>query len=126
MAQPSKFTLGPLEEAVMHVIWRRGAATVREVVDDLPKRQSAYTTIMTVMNRLTAQRILRRQAGMNGAFCYQPVLTRTEFSSAASRQAIDDLVQRYGTVAMAQFVDKLDRLPPDRLAALRRQLRKQP
>jgi predicted transcriptional regulator len=45
--------LGDLERAVMDVAWSRPHVTVREVVSLLPAgRKPAYTTVMTVMNRL--------------------------------------------------------------------------
>lgn len=125
MSKPAKYTLGPLEQSIMEVVWRTGRVSVRQVLEALRKRQSAYTTIMTVMNRLVSQSVLRRSPGENGAFVYAAVLDREAFCTAASRQAIDALVQQYGAVAIAQFMDRLDRVPADRLAALRRQLRKQ-
>lgn len=119
-----KYSFGELEQAIMDVAWRRTSITVREAVDALPARHVAYTTVMTVMNRLAVQRVLQRQPNGNGAYRYQPRLTREEFYAAASRAGIDDLLRRYGAVAMAQFVDRLDRVPSDKLQALRRKLRR--
>lgn len=118
-----KYILGELEEAIMNIVWGQAPITVREVVAALRHRQIAYTTVMTVMNRLVAQRILVRKPGTNGAFTYLPRQTRQAFGTEASRAAIDELLRRYGAVAMAQFVDRLDRVPADKLAELRRRLR---
>ena len=126
----TKIVLGELEQAVMEVIWRQSATTVRAVVDSLNKpsalhrtgRQLAYTTIMTVMNRLVSQAILIRQINPQGVFLYRPRYDRDEFSSRASRQAIEELVRRYGQVAMAQFLERLDHVPPKEIAELRRRL----
>lgn len=122
MAKAQKNTLGELEEAIMEVVWDSGTVTVREVVDSLQQRGVAYTTVMTVMTRLTAQHILRRQPGDHGAFRYQAKLCREDFYAHASRAVIDDLVKRYGAVAMAQFIDRLDKVPQHQLAELRRRL----
>ena len=43
--------LGALEAQVMDVLWDHGPATVREVIDRLP-REPAYTTIATVLANL--------------------------------------------------------------------------
>lgn len=122
MAKTPKFTLGELEEAIMEVVWERPSVTVRDVVEALRPRQVAYTTVMTVMTRLTSQHILRRTPGEHGAFRYHAQRCRDDFYTHASRMAIDDLVKRYGAVAMAQFIDRLDKVPPHQLAKLRRRL----
>lgn len=119
-----KHNFGALEQAIMDVVWSRDGVTVREVVDGLKHRPVAYTTVMTVMNRLTKQHILRRQPNGNGAFRYQARLTRQAFATQASRAAINELVHQYGAVAMAQFIDRLDRVPADKLSALRRQVKR--
>lgn len=108
----------------MDVVWRQGGVTVRDVVDGLKHRPVAYTTVMTVMNRLTKQRVLQRQPNGNGAFRYQARLSHQAFATEASRVAIDELVHNYGAVAMAQFIDRLDRVPAEKLSALRRQVKR--
>lgn len=119
-----KYAFGALEQAIMDVVWADDVVTVRQVVNHLQRRAVAYTTVMTVMNRLVEQRILVRQPGAGGAFTYRARLSRDHYSAAASRVAIDDLLRRYGNVALAQFVDRLDRVPSDKLAALRRHVRR--
>jgi hypothetical protein len=46
--------LGPLEQQILSVLWRRGSATVYEVIEygDIPR---AYTTVMTTLNRLLSR-----------------------------------------------------------------------
>lgn len=119
-----KYLFGDLEQAIMDVVWRQPVSTVREVVDGLRGRKVAYTTVMTVMNRLASHKILTKQEGQSGAYAYRPRLTRDAWSAEASKIAIDDIVRRYGAVAMAQFVDRLDRVPSDKLAELRRRLKR--
>ena len=118
-----KIHFGELEQAIMDVVWRLASASVRQVVEALHGREVAYTTVMTVMNRLATHRILTRRAGPGGAFVYQPRLSRQAWYAAASKVAIDDILRRYGAVAMAQFIDRLDRVPREKLAELRRRLR---
>lgn len=119
-----KYIFGELEQAIMDIVWTLPSVTVRDVVQALHHRAVAYTTVMTVMNRLAQQQILVRQQNGNGAFDYRSRQTREEFGAAASRAAIEDLVDRYGAVAMAQFVDRLDRVPSSKLSELRRQLKR--
>lgn len=120
-----KTFFGRLERAIMNVVWGRGPSTVRQVVDELPaQHRVAYTTAMTVMNRLVQQGYLRRRPGRDGAFVYQATLTKAGFSTAATRQNIDQLVRQYGDVALIQFLETVDRIPSDKLQRLRQQLRK--
>ncbi len=74
---PSPQPLGPLEVAVMELLWTHGESNVREVVDRLD-RPLAYTTIMTTLDRLYKKRLLQRQK-VDRAFYYAPTLTREEW-----------------------------------------------
>lgn len=117
----SKIAFGQLEQAVMEVLWNRGPATVREVLAGLPAvRRVAYTTVMTVMNRLVTQRILRRTAGHGGAFIYTPTRSRQASAAAATQASINQLVRQYGDAALVHFMAALDDIPSDKLAKLKK------
>lgn len=69
-------SLGELERAVMEVLWDRGTpAAVRDVADALAAREPAYTTVMTVLDRLTKKGFVRRQRD-GRAWRYEPVHSR--------------------------------------------------
>ncbi|WP_341483428.1 BlaI/MecI/CopY family transcriptional regulator [Micromonospora cathayae] len=57
--------LGDLERAVMDVLWDGtsgpGGVTVREVADALAGRELAYTTVMTVLDRLAGKGMVERE-----------------------------------------------------------------
>ena len=60
--------LGDLEADVMEVLWRRGEASIREVWEELKRRRSiTFNSIMTIMNRLVAKGLLRREDGRGRA-----------------------------------------------------------
>lgn len=120
----AKIRFGELEQSILDAVWRRGPSTVREVLSDLGRRAGAYTTIMTVMNRLTAQGVLRRRMGQQGAFTYHPTKTRDELCAAATRASLDELVRQYGEVALAQFIERLDAIPEQKVRQLRERLKK--
>lgn len=108
----------------MDTVWAGGPQTVRAVHQALPAaHRVAYTTVMTVMNRLVDQGYLRRRGSGHGPFRYQAVQSRAAHSASATKRNIDLLVRRYGDVALAQFMEKLDRVPEEKLQKLRRQLR---
>jgi len=75
-------TLTSQELAIMKVIWRRGAVTVRDVYEALrAKRNVAYTTVMTMMNILETKGYLKKEK-KDRAFRYRP--TKPERAVIAS------------------------------------------
>src|SRR5690606_30339925 len=81
--------LGDLERAVMDVLWNAGQpATVREVVTALADRGLAYTTVMTVLDRLTRKELVRRQPA-GRAWRYSPVRTRDAYVAELMLEALD-------------------------------------
>ncbi len=106
----------------MEVIWAAGPVTVRDVLGAL-KRNCAYTTVMTVMQRLFDKGVLHRRL-VDNAYQYTPAIPKAKFVQQAVRSSVDQLVNGYGDVALAHFVDALDEVDPKRLEQLRRTLRK--
>ncbi|HWY22069.1 MAG TPA: BlaI/MecI/CopY family transcriptional regulator [Candidatus Acidoferrum sp.] len=82
--------LGPLEQRLLHVLWTRGTATVRELLDGL-EHKIAYTTAMTTLDRLYKKRLLNRVVE-GRAFRYSPRLTQIELKKAAADKAIQQLL----------------------------------
>ncbi len=117
----AKLNFGQLEQAIMKVVWNQPGMTVRDVLAKFPlARRVAYTTVMTVMNRLVTQRILRRTLGHSGAYAYSPVQSRDAYVAEATQASIDHLVRQYGDVALVQFMAALDDIPADKLAKLKK------
>jgi predicted transcriptional regulator len=75
--EPAPQPLGPLEIAVMEILWARGDSVVRDVVDRL-ERPLAYTTVMTTLDRLYKKGLLERRK-FDRAFLYRPRLSRAEW-----------------------------------------------
>jgi len=81
--------LAPLELECMNALWPVGEATVRDIQQALhPTRPRAYTTIMTILDRLAQKGIvLRRKSGRT--WVYRPNLTAEEARSRALAQVVD-------------------------------------
>lgn len=117
--------LGDLEHAIMDVVWSRSELSVREVLEALRlDRRPAYTTVMTVMNRLVQKGMLKRKSD-GQSFHYSPATTKAAYLERTSRQVVSRFIKAFGDVAIAQFIDVLDDVDPKKLAALRRQLRRE-
>ena len=69
--------LGPLEIAVMEILWERGESNVHDVIAKL-SRPLAYTTVMTTLDRLYKKGLLFRHKAER-AFLYSTRLTRLEW-----------------------------------------------
>ncbi|GIG68947.1 BlaI/MecI/CopY family transcriptional regulator [Phytomonospora endophytica] len=105
--------LGELERAVMEVLWTAGRpVTAREVVDALPDRSLAATTVLTVLSRLEHKGFVARDR--NGrAHHYRPVAGREEHVAALMREALDTASDR--GAALARFAEEVS---PTEAAAL--------
>lgn len=112
-------SLGPLEDEVMRIIWGRDQATVRDVHEELGSRRIAlaYTTVMTVMARLTTKGLLsRRRVGRS--FLYRVRIKEEEFRRRTARMLAQRLVRGFDHLAIASFVEEVAKVGPDRLREL--------
>ena len=86
----SSAELGPLEERLLGALWKRGTATVRELLDDACP-DLAYTTVMTTLDRLFKKNLLTRNEE-GRAFRYVPRFSREELHREAAGQALRQLL----------------------------------
>jgi len=89
LSKRSVLDLAPLELDCMNTLWPIGEGTVREIRDLLAERRArAYTTIMTIMDRLARKGVVeRRKSGR--AYVYRPRLSADEARAQALGQVID-------------------------------------
>jgi predicted transcriptional regulator len=88
-----KKRLSRLELRIMDVLWRLGAASVREVQEGLPEKgRPAYNTVQTILTRLEAKDAVRRAKKISNAHIYEPVITR----AATQRLLVDELLAFFG------------------------------
>ena len=73
----------------MKIVWRRGAATVRDVYEDLREtRRIAYTTVMTMMNILATKGYLKK-VRQERAFQYRPARSETRVLTSMVREFVN-------------------------------------
>ncbi|WP_114560202.1 BlaI/MecI/CopY family transcriptional regulator [Desertihabitans aurantiacus] len=112
-------TLGELERAVMEQLWAANSAlSVREVHQALgSERELAYTTVMTVLDRLAKKDVVSRER-VGRAWMYRPTSTREAMVAEVMHSALGEQeVDR--SAALMAFVD---RVSPDEMALLREAL----
>lgn len=106
----------------MEAVWDMQTATVRDVmetVNDGAVKPRAYTTVMTIMDRLHRKGLVDRRRDGN-AFVYRPRMSRAEYADARARSEVDELVREWGDVALVHFAKQMGTLDPKRREQLRR------
>ncbi len=99
--------LGGLESKIMNAAWSIGRCTVRDVHDRLRLNQNlAYTTVMTVMSRLSAKGFLKREM-VEGSYVYEPAMSRQEFGSALVGEVLDGLLESFSEETVAHLTNKV-------------------
>lgn len=94
----------PVELAIMKSLWHRRSASVREVQADLrPERKLAYTTVMTVLDRLFRKGMVRRRKEAR-AHIYTPAFSELALRSAAVADLLDDYFGG-SSKALREFLD---------------------
>ncbi len=106
-------TFGDLEQEIMDVLWRMGSATVKRVHEELSReKEIAYTTVITVMNRLVEKNLLTKEKE-GKIYRYAPTLTEEEYKRVVSQKVVEGLLELDGKTAIAAFIEKVAEDPED-------------
>lgn len=89
MPKPARDVPPPLELECLKALWSLREGNVKDVQQVVAQtRPLAYTTIMTVLDRLVRKgKLVRRKEGR--AFVYSPVASRDSMRRAALRELLD-------------------------------------
>jgi len=89
MPKPPRDVPPPLELECLKALWSLGEGNVKDVQELVARtRPLAYTTIMTVLDRLVRKgKLARRKQGR--AFLYSPVASRDSMRRAAIQELLD-------------------------------------
>ena len=105
MAGPDELgkLLGPLEAEIVRAAWSAGRpVSVRDLLEHINDGRQpalAYTTVMTVMNRLAEKDVLARHKEGRG-YLYAPV------ADSPAALAVRGVMRDFGDAAIAQFVEQ--------------------
>lgn len=107
--------MGALESAVLGHVWADPTGvTPRQVLDSLDE-PLAYTTVMTILNRLWTKGLLERER-QGRAYRYKPVFSESELVASRMAKALEVASDRKAT--LSRFIKDL----PDEDEALLRAL----
>lgn len=104
----------------MEIMWKAERPLMgRDISERIGESAPAYTTIMTIMNRLTEKKLLRRRPKGN-AHMYEARLSESEFLQRRAKDRVKRILADFGDVALAQFVHEIDGADAATLARLKK------
>jgi BlaI family transcriptional regulator, penicillinase repressor len=121
MGKVSLDDLGELQRAVLEIVWDRGEASVHDVLGQLGrKKKPAYTTVLTVMQKLEKAGWLEHRSE-GKSYVYTPTVSR-EQAGAGSVRGFLKRVFEGDAVAMFQHLIRESDLSEEELNELRRMI----
>lgn len=118
--RPKQLSLGPLETEILKIIWELGCATVKDVHDRIltdPDRELAYTSVTTVLRRLTEKGWLTCEK-QGRAFCWKPLVSRQEAQVLKSHEQLNRFLAVSNPDVVAAFADSLDAASLEQIDAI--------
>ncbi len=98
--------MGSLESDVLDVLWRSDEPlTPAQVLDEID-RDLAYTTVMTILNRLQAKGLVDRQR-VGRAYAYEPKISEADLAATKMRTALAATSDHIATIS--RFVGALSK-----------------
>lgn len=112
----SRAGMGELESAIMNVLWSADVPlSVRDVMGGLTDREPAYTTVMTVLDRLAKKGMALRE--LDGrAWRYTAATSREAMTATMMRTSLSSLQGPQRKAALLHFLDEAS---PEEIADLR-------
>jgi predicted transcriptional regulator len=116
-------TLTVAELEIMHVVWKLGRASVRDVYETLlQRRKVAYTSVMTVMKILEQKGHLKKEQ-VERAYVYEAAKPRRQVLRKMVRDFVDRVFQGSAKPLLVHLVED-NRLSPQDVEEIQRLLKK--
>ena len=121
---PKNLSLGPLETEILNIVWELGCATVKEVHERIladPDRELAYTSVTTVLRRLTQKGWLSCDR-QERAFLWKPLVSREEAQVLNAHDQLNRFLAVGNPDVVAAFADSLDAASLEQIEAIARRI----
>ena len=118
--RPKQLSLGPLEAEILQIIWDLGSATVKDVHERIltdPNRELAYTSVTTVLRRLTEKGWLACDK-RERAFYWRPLVTKQQAHALKAHEQLQRFLAIGNPDIVAAFADSLDSASVEKLKAI--------
>lgn len=123
--RPKKMSLGPLETEILHIVWKLKVVTVRDVHDSIlqdPNRELAYTSVTTVLRRLTEKGWLKCSK-KDRAFSWQALISLEQALALRSYEKLNCFLEVSNPDVVASFADSLDTASIEQIDAIAARLK---
>ncbi|MDJ0593558.1 MAG: BlaI/MecI/CopY family transcriptional regulator [Pleurocapsa sp. MO_226.B13] len=118
--KPKKMSLGPLETEILEIVWRLKVVTVRNVHDYIlqdPNRELAYTSVTTVLRRLTKKGWLKCSK-KDRAFSWQALVSAEQAKALQAYEKLNGFLAVSNPDVVASFADSLDTASLEQIEAI--------
>lgn len=118
--RPRQLSLGPLETEILNIIWELGSVTVKDVHERIltdPDRELAYTSVTTVLRRLTQKGWLTCDRS-DRTFCWRPLVSSQEAQALEAYERLKRFLAVGNPDIVAAFADSIDQASLEQLAAI--------
>ena len=111
--RPEKMSLGSLEKEILEIVWQLKKVTVKDVHDRIladPNRELAYTSVTTVLRRLTKKGWLscQKQDKKGRAFQWEAKVSSQQAQALKAYDRLNDFLAVGNVDVVASFADRLD------------------
>ena len=104
---------------IMSILWRRGAATVAEVREEL-NEDLAYTSVLSALQSLEEKGYVDHEA-VGRAYRYRPLVAADAAGESALTRVLDKIFHGSAEQLLAQLVSERE-IPPEELKRMRKLL----
>ncbi|MFM7364012.1 MAG: BlaI/MecI/CopY family transcriptional regulator [Cuspidothrix sp.] len=122
--RPKQLSLGPLEAEILGIVWDIGLVTVKDVHDRIlsdPNRELAYTSVTTVLRRLTEKGWLACDK-QGKAFYWRPLLSQQQAKIIKAHDQLQRFLAVGNPDVIAAFADSLDQAASDQIEAIAKRI----
>jgi predicted transcriptional regulator len=126
--RPQKMSLGSLEQEILEIVWQLGKVTVKDVHDRIladPHRELAYTSVTTVLRRLTTKGwlICQKQDKKGRAFQWEAKISRQQTQTLQAYEHLNNFLAVGNADIVASFADRLDTASVEQIEAIAAKLK---
>lgn len=105
--------MSKLEQEVMAIIWKCESCSVRDVMVKLTNTKLAYTTVATILQRLTKKEIVTRKWQRVG-FVYLPKVTKETYAKKLAQIFVNNFYSAFNDTAIVSFAESIETLPKEK------------
>jgi predicted transcriptional regulator len=123
--RPKQLSLGPLEAEILQIVWELQTVTVKDVHERIladPDRELAYTSVTTVLNRLTNKGWLACDK-QERSFTWRPLISEQQAKALQAYEQLNQFLAVGNPDIVAAFADNLDQASVEQIEAIAQRLR---